>query len=74
MAEETGIFTGSIPEQTYYQADDLSFAEFKRLNSGLGYPLRLPSVLDYETWKELEQPEDKEDCIISTSDPHTIER
>ena len=61
IAEETGIFTlGPVLQRTYYQPNDLSFEEFNWRNSGLGYPLR---VIDYETWKELDKPEDNDDYI-----------
>ena len=71
--EYAGIFSlMSFPEQCYYEATDLSFEEFRDQNNGPGYPLKLPSVLNYEDWDQAGKPFDDEKYITHFSDEARI--
>ena len=57
--EDAGVLSlNFVPEQTYYDAVDLTFEEFRKNNTGPGYPFKLPSVINYEQWEEEGKPDD----------------
>ena len=73
--EDVGVFTlRNVPEETYYECSEMTFEEFRSENAGAGYPLRLPSVINYEQWKEEGKPEDDDRFVTPYSADHLIKR